>query len=258
MFLLGLFLSVYPLLQVQAPVKVTPKVDEPKKVVVQPVAEPAAPVIRKDHEGSVLVLPPLPHGTYVLTIPETGDATIGPAKTVTLVGPSPTPNPNPNPTPVTLTERAKAIKAAADKATGDPKRDETCKGLAELYRTIAKTDPAKTDIEHAANAVSQTTDFLLAHQGASSKTAWQPMRDVLSAQLNAAAQEGKSVAEFLKIIDEAASGLEASSPKAAKFATGSEELKAISPDFWAFLLKLLEMLLPLLIPKLLMLLVMFV
>ncbi len=54
-----------------------------------------------------------------------------------------------------------------------------------------------------------------------------------------AIQKGKSVSDLGDLLDQAAAGLEASAPKAAS--------QAPSPAFWDFLLKLIEMLLPLLI-----------
>jgi len=195
-------------------------------------------VPRKDHTGTALVLPPLEHGTYILRIPETGPATVEPAEGVVLVGPGPTPPPVP-PVPVTLTERAKAIKAAADKVTGDPDREGTAQSLAFLYRETAKAarNSTSADTSVVTNAVSQMSDLALSKLGANVKLAWQPVRDVLGAQFVAATQEGKSMKDFAALLDEAASGLEASAPK-----------KQIKPEFWAFLTELLKILLPLLIP----------
>lgn len=216
--------------------------------------KPVPAVPKGDHEGTALLLPNLPHGTYILRIPETGPATVEAAGTVTLVGPSPPP-PGPGPTPA-LSDRAKAIKAAADKATGDAKRAETAQGLAALYREIASNAKAPATAETVSSTTLTMTDFLTLHQA--STAAWAPMREVLRGQLVDAIQKGNNggpvtVEQLGTLLNEAADGLEASAPKQAgatvyKTPAGNS-VSGISPEFWAFLIELLKMLLPLLIPK---------
>lgn len=223
--------------QVQAPAVVPKKSDVD---LTDPI--PAKP-IRKSHEKSLILPAGIDHdkGVYVLRFVG-GKATLEPAEDVELVGPSPAPNPTPIPTPSTLTERAKAIKAAADKATADPKRDETAGGLALVYRSAAEAaekNPA-TKPETLAYGVATTSDMVIGRPGqsAAAKAAWQGTRDVLGKQLEKAQEDGAGLAEYVKIYKEAAAGLDASVVN-----------RSVDKDFWKWLIEtILPILLKLLFP----------
>lgn len=124
------------------------------------------------------------------------------------------PSPTPDPVPSALTARAKAIKQAAEKVTADPSREETAGQLVTLYVEIAKKAKAgdiKTQ-EMIAFAVKYGTDSLLNGKGTKVKQAWQPVRDLFSDQWAAVLQEGGSDADYAKLLNEAADGLNASAP----------------------------------------------
>lgn len=182
---------------------------------------------------------------YTLEFAADGTPTLTPTK-ISVAGPTP---PGPGPTPPgptpALNDFGKAIKAAADKATGDADRLNTAQGLAMLYRSIS-TEAHKAGTTATLETVSNTTllitDTALTKQGAEAVKAWADMRAALRAALVDSVQKGQAVSQMGDLLDQAALGLEASAPKTAP--------SAPSPEFWAFLMKLLEMLLPLLLPLL--------
>lgn len=201
-------------------------------------------VVPKAEVARLTISVPNVPGVYTLTIVAGGRPTLSVQPEIFVLdpdGPGPTPVP---PVPGNLTDFGKAIKAAADKATGDADRVNTAQGLAMLYRAISaeahKTGTTATT-ETVSNTTLQVTDMALLKQGPAAVAAWADERAAMRAALVDAIQTGKTVAQMGDLLDQAAAGLEASAPKAAE--------KAPSPEFWAFLLKLIEMLLPLLIPK---------
>lgn len=200
---------------------------------------------KKDHTSAALIV--TPSGCYELTLDANGVPSLTlaehqyaqvlvlgdhvPNPTPVPPGPNPPPNPPPNPAPI-LSERAKLLKAAAEKATADPKRAETAQGLATVYRELAKQ--AKTsDPASLATAFKIGTDLVLANQ--KSGAAWQPFKDAMGGQWAAASLKGS--AELGLLLSDAADGLDASAPQ-----------RQISPEFWAFLIELIKMLLTLLKP----------
>jgi hypothetical protein len=172
-------------------------------------------------------------GTYLVTIDAQGVVTAVPLKIVRVNKPTPTPTPQP-PGPVVLTDRAKAIKAATESLGAIPNRDETAKKLAMLYREIAKTARDKIkDQATLASLVSQSTTMLLGDDLAK----WKPVRDKLREQWDPLVQEGRSVGDYATLLEEAASGLEAS----------SVSLKAgISPETLEMILDIIKLVLKLL------------
>lgn len=138
----------------------------------------------------------------------------GSAPTVTkvlTVGNDPLP---PTPTPDQLTDRAKAIKTAAEGVTSDPQRGQTAQQLAELYRQLAAKVKSGdiTGQSVIAFATKYGTDNLLNGKGTQVLQAWQPVRDVFSTQWAAVINVGGSDAEFAKLLNETAAGLQASAP----------------------------------------------
>ena len=201
-----------------------------KSVVVKVAADPATPE----------VIPPLADGIYFLLVKAGQPSQISAVRTAVVVGPGPVP---PGPTPA-LNDFGKSIKAAADKATGDTDRLNTAQGLAFVYRAIsleAHKKETTATLETISNTTLLFTDTALAKQGPTAVAAWADTRALLRAALVDSAQKGQKVSEMGDILDQAATALELSAPKSA--------LKP-SPEFWAFLMKLLEMLLPLLLPLL--------
>lgn len=206
--------------QVQAPLVPAQSVkpSEAKQVVKE-----TAP--KGDHEGKALVLPALPHGVYILRIPENGTATVEQVAEVQVVGPTP-PTPPP-PTPTDLTERAVAIGREAIKV-GDPA---TAKNLAEVFRQVAKLgrDGTVKDPATLQAMTKYATDTLL---GPVKAPSWQKTRDVLAIQWSQI-PAGSSINEYCKLLEEASTGLDAVDPK-----------KSISPETLKWIL---EVLLPLLL-----------
>ena len=226
---------------------VAPEAPKPAEPLIPVPAVPAVdpePVVQKSvvvkqfgsHTKRGVLPDALPDGVYLLKVVG-GVKTLETAEEIELNGPGPGPGPAPGP----LTDFGKAIKAAADKATGDTDRVNTAQGLAVLYRGIsaeAHKPGTETTLEKLSNTTLFVTDAALVHQGATAVAAWADMRATLRAAMVDAIQKGKSVKEMGDLLDQAAAGLEASAPKMAS--------QAPSPEFWAFLLKLLEILLSML------------
>ena len=151
----------------------------------------------------------LPAGQYLIT----GEVrAVGP-----VISPDgPAPKPDPQPQPDTMSANAKAIKAAAEKATSDPNRETTALQLAELYRMIAGkvTDKSIVGQEMIAFAVKYGTDSLLTGKGSAVTAAWKPVRDVFSTQWAEVLNRGGSDADYAKLLTDAAAGLQASAPNA--------------------------------------------
>lgn len=161
-------------------------------------------------------------------------------KVITLTEPTPQPNPTPVPVPpgpVILSERAKAVKAAAEKVAGDPDRDGTAKGMAVLYREVAKAARLGKVPDGAAlsNMLRMGTDMLLTARGDRAPAAWQPVRDLVSTQWTNAAAKGASVADLVVLLEDAANGFDASAPK-----------KEISPAMLALIMQIIKIVLELL------------
>ncbi len=178
-------------------------------------------------------------GIYFLrvTVGADGTATITPiTKVVSLTDPAPGPVP-PGPAPVVMTERAKVVKAAADKVQGDPNREATAQALAALYRECAKR--AKVgEIDTSDNLLKMlrmSTDLLLSQTGAP-PASWQPVRDAVSVQWATVAAKGGGVGDYATLLDEVANGLDASAPN-----------KAIDPQMMAMILEIIKIVLQLLI-----------
>jgi len=154
-----------------------------------------------------------PDGSYVLTI-KNGVASVAVAPVIRPDTPNPTPvippAPSPQP-PAELTPNAKAIKAAAERVTGDANRGQTAATLAGMYREVAKRIDQRelTDQETIAQVCRMGADLLLSRLDVS-KAAWQPVRDVLGQQWTALAQSAGSSGEFAELLRECATGLEAS------------------------------------------------
>lgn len=190
---------------------------------------------RRDH-GFSIVLPDVPVGDNYLKVTVTAD---GKASAIPLsvasMAPLPTPGPGPiPPSPTELTARAKEIKALAEAVTGDPNRDQTAKGLAALYREIAKT--ARTgqvsDRNVLFSMVKMGTDLFLNKNPGN----WTPVRDKLAVQWSQIPLTvSNPVTSSADLLDEAASGLDASAPN-----------KAIDPAVWQLILKIIEIILQLL------------
>ena len=158
-----------------------------------------------------------PDGSYVLSIKD-GVASVAVAPVIRpdtpnptpVTPPAPAPSPQP-PAPAELTPNAKAIKAAAERVTGDANRGQTAATLAGMYREVAKRIDQRelTDQETIAQVCRMGADLLLSRLDVN-KAAWQPVRDVLGQQWTALAQSAGSSGEFAELLRECATGLEAS------------------------------------------------
>ncbi len=180
-------------------------------------------------------------GIYYLKIVVANDGTAQAypvPKVVVLTDPTPTPVVPPVvPVPTVLSERAKAIKAAAEKVAGDPDREGTAKGMAILYREVAKQARLGKIPDNTAfsTMLRMSTDMLLAARGDGAKVAWQPVRDLVSTQWTDAVAKGASVGDLAVLLEDAANGMDASAPK-----------KAISPEFLALIMQIIKIVLELL------------
>jgi hypothetical protein len=149
-------------------------------------------------------------GQYLLTI-QSGQVQVVPIVAlvdVTRPGPEP---PNPPTPPSVLTDRAKAIRDAA-RLVQDANRSEVAQKLAAVYGGLA--DEVRSGKIQTPDAllfgVRTGADLLLTSQ--SQRQAWQPVRDLLSNQWSAVAQEGGAIGDYAQLLDETAAGLKASVP----------------------------------------------
>lgn len=187
-----------------------------------------------------VLLPDTPK-SYIVTVDAQGVASIVPLKSITRPGPAPVP-PTPTPpvpppvTPPVLTERGKAFQSLALKATADPFRAETARGLAEIYRQIAKLIDNGTIKSTADLSKAQTsaTDTFMVTRDIAAPQAWLPVRQQLSfEETKLLAPVPAPLSAFATLLREAADGLDAS-------AMGI----AINPDTLKFIL---EVILPLIL-----------
>ncbi len=172
-------------------------------VCLAPMVTQAAPVVAVDVTDLV-------DGRYVMTI-RGGAVTVQP---LTLLKAGAKPGPVPDDPPGPLSDFSKAVRTAAIAAVGDPDRSTTAQQLAELYRQIGvKIRAGQIKGETlAAIAVRFGTDTLMSGKNARASKAWRPTRDVISAQWLAVAQEGGTDAAYAAVLDDAAAGLDASTP----------------------------------------------
>lgn len=195
---------------------------------------------RGDHD-TILVI--APSGSYELSMDVNGVPILTPTEhhykqVIVLGGPSPNPTPVPpipTPPPV-LSDRAKMFKTQAELVV-EPKRAESAQGLAIIYKKIAEQirlgvtkDPAVISL-----ALKTGSDTLLARQG--STEAWAKFRSVLSTHWTALAASGVKPEELALFLEDAGAGLDASAPS-----------YQVSPEFWAFLLQVIQLILTLLKP----------
>lgn len=147
-------------------------------------------------------------GQYLLTVAADGSISLQAARVLT-VNPVPPKPPEP---PSVLTERAKAVKAVAEKATADPNRAQTTVALAAAMVQVKKLVDAETLKDYA--TISAATAFMfdqvLSRTG--SEKAWAPVRKLVMDELAKLAQEGVSAGEYSKYLQEVADGLTASAP----------------------------------------------
>jgi len=209
-------------------------------------ANPTAPRAG-DHRLSLLVTPA---GCYELSLDASGAPLLKPLGThydqVIILGepgPGPTPpvppNPQPTPPPVPLNARATLLRDAANKAIGlDSDRINTAQGLSMVLTELAKAAPTVKDPASLQTALTMGMDAVLSRQNAAA--AWKPFRDSLAAQWAAVAVKGGSVADYGALLTDAANGVDATIPATTP--------RQIDPAFWQFLMDLLKILLPLLIP----------
>lgn len=181
----------------------------------------------------------LPDGDYVLTM--TGG--VPSIRPLVLLQPSPLPGPSPV-VPTVLTARGILFRDSAAKEA-DPKRSETAKGMALLYRETAKmtrangASPASiTDAVTLAAVLKFGQDTLLSGRPVASD--WHDTRAILTAQWAKAAQEGAKVADYGKLLDEAADGYDASATD-----------KSISPEMIALIMQIIQIIMKIFFPAML-------
>lgn len=146
---------------------------------------------------------------YQLNVAPGGIVTVSPLSQVIRLT-DPTPGPQPQPDPDDLTARALQIKNAALAVTSDDQRGATAAALAALYREIATKigDGTVKGQEAGAFMVKTGSDMLLTAR--KSREAWSPVRSLLTQMWSTLAQEGATDADYARLLQEAATGLEAS------------------------------------------------
>lgn len=159
---------------------------------------------------------------YLVESDGKGNVTANPIQVV-IPGNQPVPPGPQPPVPTVLTERAKKIKAAAEKVTGDTDREATAQGLAMLCRELAKRmrpdQTGKVEIQSATTAslaVKMGGDTFLDQRKV--KTNWQATRDILQSEWLIVNAKGGSLEDYAILLDETGSGLDASvNPMLRKF-----------------------------------------
>jgi hypothetical protein len=119
-------------------------------------------------------------------------------------------DPVPTPTPDQLTARSQRIRDAAKGVTGDSDREGTAAVLAAYYREIAtkvKAGEIKGK-DQIAFAIKTGCDMILTNRKAMDP--WNPTRSVAAEYWTALVQEGATDADYAKLLDEVAIGLDAS------------------------------------------------
>lgn len=127
------------------------------------------------------------------------------------IGGGPVPDDPGTPQPE-LGKIAKAFCERAASVSGDPNRATTALELATLYREVAKKVRAgeiKTP-ETILKVIRGAADLLLGQKKVAQQ--WQPTRDLLSTYWTKLSQESSNDADFAKLLEETAIGLEASTP----------------------------------------------
>lgn len=235
-----------------APIPVVPPVE--KSVMMNPESK-SEPKAFGNHTKRGILPDDLPDGLYLLRVVG-GVKTLESAEEIVLNGPGPGPTPVPDVPPVpVISDRYKAIKAAAEKATGDVKRAETAAGLIAVYKEIAASCKKPADLQLATNMTLSFTDTVVGHQGGQAIMAWAPVRALVRAHIVDMIQTGKSIEDFGSYLtDDLAAAIQSTLPPqaeggAAYQAPAGHRIVGISPEFWTFLLELLRMILPLLLPK---------
>jgi len=119
-------------------------------------------------------------------------------------------NPTPTPTPDTLTARSIRVREAAKAVTGDADRAGTAAVIAAYYREIASKVKAGEikGKEPIAFAIKTGCDMILTSRKASAP--WDPVRSVAAEYWTALVQEGATDADYAKLLDEVAIGLDGS------------------------------------------------
>lgn len=141
---------------------------------------------------------------YQVTVAGGGVITVTPISQVIRLS-----DPQPAPTPDTLTARAQKMRDAAKAVTGDADRQATAAILGAYYREIAakvKAGEIKGK-DQIAFAIKTGCDMLLTSRKASAP--WDPVRSVAAEYWTSLAQEGAADAEYARLLDEVAAGLEA-------------------------------------------------
>jgi hypothetical protein len=179
-----------------------------------------------DQTTIALVFPDAP-ASYIVTLDGKGNAITAPLGKVVWVAPSPpTPPPNPpnppqppTPPPGPLTPRATSFRDAAAKATADPDRAGTAQALAMMYREVVKLVEAKTITDSAtlAKATSTGITAVLTRKKAP-LTAWVAFdaeyeSDWAFVQIGEAKRTQKFPDDYVSLLNDAASGLDASVPQ---------------------------------------------
>jgi hypothetical protein len=137
---------------------------------------------------------------YVLKI-QRGEATIQKAIVLIVDGP-------PTPTPIDpVTNRAKAIREAAQGAVTDPRQATTAANLSAMMGMIEGQINAGTLTNY--QAISATVDWMWDQLTKGSPAAWRPAKTVIGSHLAAMAQEGASPEEYSGYFADAADALSA-------------------------------------------------
>lgn len=144
---------------------------------------------------------------YQVTVQAGGVVTVQPISQVIRLT---QPQPQPVPAPDSLTARSIRVREAAKAVTGDVDREATAAALAAYYREIA-TKVKAGEIrgkESIAFAIKTGCDMILTHRKASSP--WDPVRSAAAEYWTSLVQEGATDADYAKLLDEVADGLDAS------------------------------------------------
>lgn len=222
-----------------------PPLKGPTQVPTAPTIPTVPKLLRLDNQNPALVIDSDGPTFYWMRKLEDGKIVlIGVSQIVYFAQPGPTPPP---PSPV-LSDRAKAIKAAADKVSADPNRAVTAKALAQLYRrsAVGARNGSITEPAILQTKTKDATDSLL-----NGVAAWDGVRslvsgqwlDVLTDSIARQLDTAATMAGLATMLDEDAAGLDASASSAkpdARIAAAKEAVETAAAEIDLAFARLLE------------------
>lgn len=179
--------------------------------------------------------------TYIIAVAPDGTTTLSLASAVLTPNGGPTP-----PVPQPPTGSLKQTAANATRTVQDPDKQDNGKRVAAVYRLMSRSMDQVPSQEGAQQLLNRLIDNVSTVFGQGIKTNWRPVAVATSAAMPAFSQQAYKQA-YLEIAEGIEDGLKL--PASARALEGDGKPRYISDRFWDFLLRLLELLIPLLFPN---------